>query len=133
MSAQTYMKIWTPEPTADDKVQVLDLLSYGYRFEKPTTGNGEISGGTKGGDIRVTVSGFPSDELLAWMFGSRLQKDGEIVDVGGHAESPEEHILFKGAHCMNFRIHSDKDGAQLIMLVHADSIDFGDSCYSNNE
>ena len=37
MSAQSYIKLWTAEPSEHDEVQAYDLLSYEYDFRKLTT------------------------------------------------------------------------------------------------
>jgi len=129
MSTQSYIKIWTSKPSEHDDVQVFDLLSYDYKFEKTVTKRGEVLGNMEGGDIRITISGFPTNELLVWMFNPCIQKDGEIIDSAGLIQSGKEHISLKNAECLNFRIHSDKNEVQLILEIHADSINFGDSCY----
>ena len=41
MSAQSYIKLWTAEPSEHDEVQAYDLLSYEYDFQKPMTPCGQ--------------------------------------------------------------------------------------------
>lgn len=131
MKAQSFMKIWTSKPTEHDEVQVFDLLSYDYTFEKTATKDGEVLGDTKGGNIQIVILGLPTNELLTWMLGSGLQKDGEIVNSEGLIEGAKEHILLKGAQCFNFRINSDGKGIKCILQIQADCIDFGESCFLN--
>lgn len=76
MSAQSYIKLWTAEPSEHDEVQAYDLLSYEYDFRKPTTPCGQAVGKTTGGQMQVSIAGFPSKELLEWMFNSRILKAG---------------------------------------------------------
>lgn len=133
MSAQSYIKIWTSKPSEHDDVQVFDLLSYDYKFKKTVTKRGEVLGNMEGGDIRITISGFPTNDLFAWMFNPCIQKDGEIIDNAGLIQSGKEHISLKNAECLNFRIHSEENEVQLILDIHADCIDFGDSCYLNKK
>ena len=68
MSAQSYIKLWTAEPSEHDEVQAYDLLSYEYDFQKPMTPCGQAAGKTTGGQMQVSIAGFPSKELLEWMF-----------------------------------------------------------------
>ena len=78
MSAQSYIKFWTAEPSEHEEVQAYDLLGYEYDFRKETTPNGKVTGKTYGGKIRVSIAGFPTEELLEWMFNSRILKDGSV-------------------------------------------------------
>ena len=62
MSAQSYIKLWTAEPSEHDEVQAYDLLSYEYDFRKPTTPCGQAAGkhsrisleGVAGMDVQFT-------------------------------------------------------------------------------
>lgn len=71
MSVQSYIKFWTAEPSEHEEVQAYDLLGYEYDFRKQTTYSGQVTGKTYGGKIRVSIAGFPTEELLEWMFNSR--------------------------------------------------------------
>ena len=84
MSAQSYIKLWTAEPSEHDEVQAYDLLSYEYDFRKPMTPCGQAAGKTIGGQMQVSIAGFPSKELLEWMFNSRILKSGEVMNTSGH-------------------------------------------------
>ena len=54
MSAQSYIKFWTAEPSEHDEVQAYDLLSYEYDFRKPMTPCGQAAGKTIGGQMQVS-------------------------------------------------------------------------------
>ena len=56
MSAQSYIKFWTAEPSEHEEVQAYDLLGYEYDFRKETTPNGKVTGKTYGGKIRVSIA-----------------------------------------------------------------------------
>ena len=106
MSAQSYIKFWTAEPSEHEEVQAYDLLGYEYDFRKETTPNGKVTGKTYGGKIRVSIAGFPTEELLEWMFNSRILKDGEVMNTSDLPGTPKEIIRFKGAKCLDFNVHS---------------------------
>lgn len=105
MSAQSYIKFWTAEPSEHEEVQAYDLLGYEYDFRKQTTYSGQVTGKTYGGKIRVSIAGFPTEELLEWIFNSRILKDGEVMNTSGLSGTPKEIIRFKGAQCLDFNVH----------------------------
>ena len=55
MSAQSYIKFWTAEPSEHEEVQAYDLLGYEYDFRKETTPNGKVTGKTYGGTLGMDV------------------------------------------------------------------------------
>lgn len=91
MSAQSYIKLWTAEPSEHDEVQAYDLLSYEYDFRKPTTPCGQAVGKTTGGQMQVSIAGFPSKELLEWMFNSRILKRGGDEHLGKAGDTEGNH------------------------------------------
>lgn len=58
MSAQSYIKFWTAEPSEHEEVQAYELLSYEYDFEKQARPNGQVTGKPQGGRMRASVAGF---------------------------------------------------------------------------
>lgn len=54
MSAQSYIKFWTAEPSEHEEVQAYDLLGYEYDFRKETTPSGKVTGKTYGGRSEKT-------------------------------------------------------------------------------
>ena len=74
MSAQSLYQTLDRRASEHDEVQAYDLLSYEYDFRKPTTPCGQAAGKTTGGQMQVSIAGFPSKELLEWMFNSRILK-----------------------------------------------------------
>ena len=99
MSAQSYIKFWTAEPSEHEEVQAYDLLSFEYDFEKQACPNGQVTGETHGGRMRASIAGFPAEELLKWMFNSRILKDGEVMNTSGLSGAP--HVRKNGANSRN--------------------------------
>lgn len=131
MSAQSYIKLWTAEPSEHDEVQAYDLLSYEYDFRKLTTPCGQAAGKTTGGQMQVSIAGFPSKELLEWMFNSRILKSGEVMNTSGKLGTPKETIRFKGAQCLDFHVHSTVKESCISLLIHFREMEAGDSCHLN--
>ena len=131
MSAQSYIKFWTAEPSEHEEVQAYDLLGYEYDFRKETTSNGKVTGKTYGAKIRVSIAGFPTEELLEWMFNSRILKDGEVMNTSGLPGTPKEIIRFKGAKCLEFNVHSTTKESRISLFIHFREMETGDSCHLN--
>ena len=131
MSSQSYIKFWTAEPSEHEEVQAYDLLGYEYDFRKETTPNGKVTGKTYGGKIRVSIAGFPTEELLEWMFNSRILKDGEVMNTSDLPGTPKEIIRFKGAKCLDFNVHSTTKESRISLFIHFREMETGDSCHLN--
>lgn len=131
MSAQSYIKLWTAEPSEHDEVQAYDLLSYEYVFQKQASPHGQATGPTHGGQIRVSIAGFPPEEMLEWMFNSRILKDGEVMNTSGLLGSPKEVIRFRGAQCLDFQVHSTVRESHTSLFIHFREMEVGDSCHLN--
>ena len=61
MSAQSYIKLWTAEPSEHEDVQAYDLLEYEYDFSQDAGKTGRVIGNKQGGKIGIIISGCPSD------------------------------------------------------------------------
>ena len=131
MSAQSYIKFWTAEPSEHEEVQAYDLLGYEYDFRKQATHSGQVTGKTYGGKIRVSIAGFPTEELLEWMFNSRILKAGEVMNTSGLLGTPKETIRFKGAQCLDFNVHSTTQESRTSLFIHVREMETGDSCHLN--
>mgnify|MGYP006874899181 FL=1 len=131
MSAQSYIKLWTTEPSEHEEVQAYDLLCYAYYFHKLATQKGQVTGIMHGGKIRVTNAGFPPEELLEWMFSSKILKDGEVMNSSGIPGAPKEVIRFRGARCLDLRVHSTVKESFTSLFIHFREMETGDSCYLN--
>ena len=79
MSAQSYIKLWTAEPSEHEDVQAYDLLEYEYDFSQDTDKTGRVIGNMQGGKIGIIISGFPTDDRLAWMFSPQIHKNVELM------------------------------------------------------
>lgn len=112
-------------------MQAYDLLGYEYDFRKETTPNGKVTGKTYGGKIRVSIAGFPTEELLEWMFNSRILKDGEVMNTSDLPGTPKEIIRFKGAKCLDFNVHSTTKESRISLFIHFREMETGDSCHLN--
>lgn len=131
MSAQSYIKFWTAEPSEHEEVQAYDLLSFEYDFEKQACPNGQVTGETHGGRMRASIAGFPTEELLKWMFNSRVLKDGEVMNTSCLSGAPKEVIRFRGAQCLELNVHSTVKESRTSLSIHFREMEAGDSCHLN--
>ncbi|MCS3024071.1 hypothetical protein NXW75_09515 [Bacteroides xylanisolvens] len=93
--------------------------------------SGKVTGKTYGGKIRVSIAGFPTEELLEWIFNSRILKDGEVMNTSGLSGTPKEIIRFKGAQCLDFNVHSTTKESRISLFIHFREMETGDSCHLN--
>ena len=83
------------------------------------------------GQMQVSIAGFPSKELLEWMFNSRILKSGEVMNTSGKLGTPKEIVRFKGAQCLDFHVHSTVKESCTSLLIHFREMEAGDSCHLN--
>ena len=77
-----------------------------YEFFKKTNMVGEVSSGIKGGEMNITISDAPTDELMAWVFDHFKKYNGEvtIMDLDG---TTLEKVYFENARCVDFKMRYD--------------------------
>ena len=131
MSAQSYIKLWTAEPSEHEDVQTYDLLEYEYDFSQDADKTGRVIGNMQGGKIGIIISGFPTDDLLAWMLSPQIHKNGELMNSSGILGSQKEVIRFRGAQCLEMNVHSTTKECRTKLLIHFKEMETGDSCYLN--
>lgn len=112
-------------------MQAYELLSYEYDFEKQARPNGQVTGKPQGGRMRASVAGFPTEELLEWMFNSRILKEGEVMNTSGMSGTPKEVIRFRGAQCLELNVHSTVKESRTSLSIHFREMEAGDSCHLN--
>lgn len=131
MSAQSYIKLWTAEPSEHEDVQAYDLLEYEYDFSQDADKTGRVIGNMQGGKIGIIISGFPTDDLLAWMLSSQIHKNGELMNSSGILGSQKEVIRFSGAQCLEMNVHCTTKECRTKLLIHFKEMETEDSCYLN--
>jgi len=113
--------------------QNYDLIHSEYSFHKDINRNGEVLSDVVGGNIRVALPVFPTDELLAWVFDHGKKFNGEIV-INDTNEEVIEKIYFEQARCVEFRLHyepSENNNIVLLMTINVQKMKVGTIEYEN--
>lgn len=135
---ESYIKLrnssW--EKSQEAKAEVYDLADYYYQFEKPSDRNGEITGCTQGGEIRVSIPDYPTGNILGWMLNPCKRMDGEVILCDGKAGTIHEHIAFENARCTNLHFSYNEDNEECIqteIMIHAQRTSVSDSSHIKYE
>ncbi len=102
---KAYLKLKIPQK---DNILGLSWEQYkvmdcDYEFYKKTNRVGEVASGVKGGEINLTISDMPTDELMAWVFDHFKKYNGEITIMDTDGETLEQ-IYFENARCVDFKM-----------------------------
>lgn len=92
---------------AEDFVSLIqggyELSDFSFNFTQGTDSNGNVSTAVRGGDLRLTIPFFPSDNVVEWMLNSKKYKDGVIVVVDVNNQSIQK-VYFKNAACVSMNL-----------------------------
>ncbi|MDR2915100.1 MAG: hypothetical protein LBV74_09760 [Tannerella sp.] len=102
---KAYLKLKIPQ---EDNIMGLSWERYrvidcNYEFYKKTNRAGEVVSGVKGGEINLTLSDLPTDELMAWVFDHFKKYNGEVT-IMDTDETTLEQVYFENARCIDFRM-----------------------------
>lgn len=131
---QSYIKLRSSsrDKAQETKADVYDLTHYNYQFEKTAGRNGEVTGGTQGGDFQVGIQGYPTENLLGWMLNPYKRMDGEVILCEEKAGTIHEHIAFENARCTNLHFSFSEEKEECIlteMMIHAQRTSISDSSH----
>ncbi|MDR3286818.1 MAG: hypothetical protein LBT27_05195 [Prevotellaceae bacterium] len=111
-----------------------DVYHCEYVFNKGITKGGDIRTEILGGNIRVVLPMFPTNDLLSWAFDSEKKLNGEISIHDAYEESLEK-IYFEDARCVEFHIHYEPGthipNVMLSLTINARRMIIGDVEYKN--
>jgi hypothetical protein len=85
------------------------ILSYDFSFSQEVDNRGMVGSKVRAGLLHVTIPGTDDSNILQWMLGHDLRKNGRISfsgydDSGGH----RRNVVFKDAVLVNYReVYSD--------------------------
>lgn len=120
----------------ETKADVYDLAHYSYQFGKPSDRNGEITGKTQGGEIRISILDYPTENMLGWMLDPCKRMDGEVILCDEKAGTIHEHIAFENARCTNLHFSYNEDNEECIqteIMIHAQRTSVSDSSHIKYE
>lgn len=132
---EAYLKLKIPQKDnimglSWERYRVIDCH---YEFYKKTNRAGEVASGVKGGEINLTISDLPTDELMAWVFDHFKKYNGEvtIIDTDG---TTLEQIYFENARCVGFKMcyeGLERPHNKTYLKLSVEHIKIGDVLFDN--
>lgn len=136
MNGKATLKISKPQKNNIQNLyfENYDVIHCDYSFNKGITKSGQVRTDVLGGNIRVALPMLPTNELLAWVFDSYKNYNGEITLHDAHEESLGK-IYFEQGRCISFRMHYEPSGKApnivLLLTINAQHIIIDESEYKN--
>jgi len=132
---KAYLKLKIPQK---DNIMGLSWERYNvidcdYEFYKKTNRAGEVASGVKGGEINLTLSDVPTDELMAWVFDHFKKYNGEVT-IMDTDETTLEQIYFENARCVNFKMcygGLDRPHTKTHLKLSVENMKIGDVLFDN--
>ena len=132
---KAYLKLNIPQK---DNIMGLSMGRYNvvdcdYEFYKKTNRVGEVSSGLKGGEINLTISDMPTDELMAWMFDHFKKHNGEVT-IMDTDETTLEQIYFENARCVDFKMKYEgveRPHIKTFLKLSVENIKIGDVVFDS--
>lgn len=132
---KAYLKLKIPQR---DNIMGLSWEQYkvvdcDYEFYKKTNKVGEVASGLKGGEINITISDMPTDELMTWVFDHFKKYNGEIT-IMDTDETTLEQIYFENARCVDFKMKYEgveRPHIKTVLKLSVENIKLGDVLFDN--
>lgn len=123
------------ESSTDTSPTSYEVVSFNYMFDKDYDRKGNILSDAKGGNISLTLSAIPTDELMEWAFNQRKFMNGQLLCKDEVDGKPKPHLSFEQARCVACKIkYSLNEATQLGMqlTINAAKITLGYVEFLNN-
>lgn len=132
---KAYLKLKIPQK---DNIMGLSWERYrvidcNYEFYKKTNKSGEVISGLKGGEINLTLSDLPTDELMAWVFDHFKKYNGEVT-IMDTDDATLEQVYFENARCVDFKMRYEgleRPHAKTYLKLSVENIKIGDVPFDN--
>jgi len=135
LECKAFLKLKIPQ---NDNVQGLsweryEIVDADYQLFKEINRSGEVNSDLKGGMIAASVSGVPSQELLAWMFDNFKRFNGEIT-VMDISEETIEQVYFDNARLTGLMLHykaENQPNTVTRLSIVADKLQINNAYFEN--
>lgn len=109
------------------------VIDCNYEFYKKTNRAGEVVSGLNGGEISLTISDVPTNELMAWVFDHFKKYNGEIT-IMDTDETTLEQIYFENARCIDFKLRYDgldRPHTKTHLILSVENMQIGNVLFDN--
>lgn len=80
----------------------IKILSCDYSFSQDVDNNGKIASNIRAGIINISISGISDTEIVQWMLGRDIRKNGKISYSGVINTGPHKYLEFEDAVLVNY-------------------------------
>lgn len=80
----------------------IKILSCNFSFSQDVDSSGKIASDIRAGIINVSIPGINDSELVQWMLGKDVRKNGKISYSGVISTGPHKSIEFEDAVLVNY-------------------------------
>lgn len=95
----------------------IKIISCDYSFSQDVDARGYKTSKVRSGLINITLSGVGDTEIVQWMIGHDIKKDGKITFSGVIDTGPQRSIEFKEALLVNYHESFSDQSDILISLT----------------
>ncbi|MDR3338877.1 MAG: hypothetical protein LBT25_02070 [Candidatus Symbiothrix sp.] len=109
------------------------VIACKYAFSQQISKIGEVRSSVRAGNIYLSLSDLPTDELMAWIFDHAKYYNGEVTFIDTAGETIEQ-LYFDEARCVDFNLHYGADTqfcAETRLTLLAQKMRIGDACFEN--
>ena len=110
------------------------VFSFSYIFDKDYDRKGNIVSKVKGGNINLTLSALPTDELMGWVFNPQKLVSGQLLRNDESAGIEECYLAFEQARCTKCKIKYSLDNEMQLgiqLTINAALITMGSIVFLN--
>jgi len=98
------------------KEKGIKILSCDFSFSQDVDNRGMVASKVRAGLINVTLPGINDSEILEWMLGHDVKKDGKITFSGVVDTGPHKSVEFEDAVLVSYH-ESFSDQSDIIMSL----------------
>ena len=92
-----------------DGIDTMKVLQCSFSFQQASDYRGKPSESPRGGKIHLVVESTGETNLLSWMLGHNIVKDGKIIFTKRDESSSMKTIEFKEAYCLQYQEFFDHE------------------------
>lgn len=98
----------------------IKILSCDYSFSQDVDSNGKIASNIRAGIINISIAGISDTEIVQWMLGKDVRKNGKISFSGVIDTGPHKSFEFEDAVLINYH-ESFSDQSDIIINISISS------------
>ena len=101
----------------------IKVLAFDFSFNQDVDHRGKVNSNVRNGLINITIPGVDEPDIIQWMFGFDLLKDGKVTFSGFIDTEPHRSIEFKNAYLVYYHeSYSESTDIVINLTISSQSI-----------